>query len=197
MGTLEKEVTLALARSIAAHLEETSRVILTRSDDYLLDIHARTAKANTNRADLFISLHTGGSAAHTTRGINIFYYQLPNGSPVTSLSKSAPAYVEETAAPPWRKIQLRHLAGSRLLAQALQKGLQALDEKQPCELHGAPLAVLQGADMPAVLIELGYLTNPVDEKALIDGEQLSAYAQMIALAVEEFLAKRVALKPKP
>jgi len=74
-GTFEKNVTLTLARIIAEELGNTYRVILTRTDDYLLDIPARTAAANHLEADLFISIHAGGSFLHQASGMSLYYFK--------------------------------------------------------------------------------------------------------------------------
>jgi len=71
---MEKSITLSLARRIAAALEDDCKVVLTRTDDYGMKIFERTAAANHLKADLFISLHTGGSFLHKTSGISIFYF---------------------------------------------------------------------------------------------------------------------------
>jgi N-acetylmuramoyl-L-alanine amidase len=196
-GSLEKKVTLALARSITRHLGEAYRVILTRTDDVHLDTYGRTAKANYNRADLFISLHTGGSPLRTTRGINIFYYQVPARFLLHSDSEGKQTELADPLATPWHEVQLIHVTESRQLAEILQKTLQAMPSKPSCHIQSGPMAVLQGAAMPAVLLELGYLTNPIEEKELSDPEMLSAYAETIAEGIETFLLNRLAQNPKP
>ena len=72
-GTFEKNVTMEFARVLAAKLEKTYKVVLTRTDDYLVDSLKRTAMANHLHADLFISIHTGGSFLHHARGISFYY----------------------------------------------------------------------------------------------------------------------------
>ena len=73
-GLLEKDVCLALARNLALRLESNYTVILTRSDDYQVELQQRAAIANQADADMLISLHTGAGYVHATRGIAIFYY---------------------------------------------------------------------------------------------------------------------------
>ena len=74
-GTFEKTVTMELARVLALELEKTYNVILTRTDDYWIDILKRTAMANHLNADMFISIHTGGSFLHQASGISLYYYE--------------------------------------------------------------------------------------------------------------------------
>ncbi len=79
-GTQEKMVALNLARLIADQLKTGCRVVLTRSDDYRLDISGRTAVANQSRADIFISLHTGGSFSRSISASTVYYYRQFIGS---------------------------------------------------------------------------------------------------------------------
>ena len=78
--TFEKNVSLTLARILAEELGNTYRVILTRTDDYWLDIPARTATANHVAADLFISIHTGGSYLHKASAMTLYYFKEVSGT---------------------------------------------------------------------------------------------------------------------
>ncbi len=186
-GALEKNITLALARLIARELESDFRVTFTRTDDYGLDLFKRTGTANNKQADLFISLHTGASFLHNAKGLTIFYYQ---GVSMNAY-KDDPSAAADTDAvrPPWHEIQERHVTQSARLAETIQKQLLAQETFIESRLQRAPLAVLEGADMPAVLIEIGYLTNPIEEKALNDQATLADYARGISQGIRVFLRK--------
>ncbi len=186
-GTLEKNVTLALARLIARELESDFRVILTRTDDYGLDLFKRTGTANNKQADLFISLHTSASFLHNAKGLTIFYYQ---GASLNAYKDDPPASaITNTSHPPWHEIQDRHVTQSAFLAEMIQKQLLAQATFIESKLQKAPLVVLQGADMPAVLIEIGYLTNPIEEKTLNDQATLADYARGISRGIQAFFRK--------
>ncbi len=73
-GFYEKSIALTISRLISKELKNDFSVILTRTDDYFLDLSQRVAKANNNSGDLFISIHTGGSFNKKSKGINIFYH---------------------------------------------------------------------------------------------------------------------------
>jgi len=73
-GKLEKDMTLKLAEMIASDLGTRFNIILTRREDTELEIQERTAVANHFKADLFISIHAGGSFVHKTKGISICYF---------------------------------------------------------------------------------------------------------------------------
>lgn len=175
-GTVEKTITLTIARMLLTELESRYRVILTRADDLEVDPADRTAKANTEKADLFISIHTGASFLHEASGVEVFVFETPPGQmPVQ----------EEKKIKTWDRVQITHKKGSREFAEALLNSIDMTGTE--VRFHSAPLVVLEGADMPAVLLEIGHLTNPLDEKKLSDTAELTVIAKAIAAAVLEFL----------
>ncbi len=189
-GTLEKIASLNFARLLAAELKNEYEVAFTRIDDYLVDIPERTAVANHSSADLFLTIHTSGSIIHGTKGVTIFYYNKmltsvrTNGIPSSKLNTNHNSMVT-----PWNDIQIKHKSTSLALAKRLQSGINKLKKNKNCKIRGAPFVVLAGADMPAVLIEIGHLTNPVEEKELVNNELLSDLAKVIRYGIDEFFAK--------
>ena len=185
-GTLEKTVTLQLARLIATKLEPEFKVVLTRTDDYQVDLAQRTAAANHLNADVFIAIHTGGSFVHSTTGTAIFHYQ--NRSGFESSREKVPSSTRTRDNKPvlWKNVQNSHMNRSRALAGMIDQRLKDLPTLRS-RIEGAQLAVLQGAAMPAVLIEVGYLTNPAEEKNLRDQGYLLDLAGQISLGIEDFL----------
>jgi N-acetylmuramoyl-L-alanine amidase len=186
-GLLEKDVCLTLARNLALRLESRFRVILTRSDDYLVELQQRTAIANQAAADLLVSLHTGAAYLHTTRGIDIYYYSdAGRTSPMDDTDRLVPADDPRQ----WSRTQLRHQAASLALAAALKKRLDQDPDATPCSIRGAPLAVLEGADMPAVLIEIGQITRPATEARLAALQDGGWLAGPIVDGIQDFLRER-------
>jgi len=188
-GTLEKTVTLNLARIIAVELSDTYKVFLTRSDDYWLDVFSRTAAANHAAADLFISIHTGGSFQHKASGMSLYYYKEVSGPALAPEAEDLKLSRSTATQIPWGKIQSRHKTTSSVLAELIRKRIneQAIFIKS--KVQGAPLRILEGADMPAVVIEIGYITNPAQEKSLRDINVLSGIAKGIRNAVDDFYKK--------
>jgi N-acetylmuramoyl-L-alanine amidase len=180
-GSTEKEVCLAVARQLTHLLEPTYRVVLTRSDDYDMALWERTAIANHHKADLFISIHTAASYLRNTNGVCIYHYQ-PAAKALPDLS---PAH---STAHAWDRIQMVHLTASQALAATLQSPLTMLPGQPAVKVIPAPLVVLQGADMPAVVIEVGYLTHPTTEEALQSTEHQAAIARAIAKGVALYLS---------
>jgi N-acetylmuramoyl-L-alanine amidase len=92
----------------------------------------------------------------------------------------------------WSNIQIRHQNDSKILAGLILKSLkEKVGEKieYSTDIIGAPLLVLEGADMPAILIEVGYITNPKEEKSLNDINVLTDIAEKIKKGIDDFFEK--------
>ena len=189
-GIQEKTVTLNLARSIADQLKTGCRVVLTRSDDYRLDISERTAVANQSKADIFISLHTGSSFSSSISGETVYFYQQFIGSALTAESETPQSLTESNIPVSWDQIQSKYRITSQKLAKSIQDQLNNVRQPPDTKIQGAPLLVLEGADMPAVAIEIGNLSNPNEEKALGDTEFLAVIARAIAKGIDAFFAEK-------
>ena len=189
-GIQEKAVTLNLARMIADRISDDYKVVLTRTDDYWVDIPDRTAVANNQKADLFISLHAGGAFLHSVGGTSVFYYDSYSDSTIREKKPALDPLQDPDAPIPWNRIQDRHLTRSKKFAGIVQSALFRITQNSDNSIRGAPLVVLKGADMPAVLIELGYLTHPNESKALVDENFLILITDAIIKAIEDFLSKK-------
>ena len=187
-GTLEKAVAIELAQLIAAQLQRDYKVTLTRTDDYHVDLDNRTALANHLKADLFVSLHTGGSFVYGTAGPIVYYYQ--SASKLSSTRGENPTLRGESNGMPipWDRLQDKYREKSRILAGMIRSRLSTMNSIGNSRVQGAPLAVLQGARMPAILIEVGYLTNPAEEKNLRNNRFLMNVAAEISKGIEDFLS---------
>lgn len=188
-NSLEKTIALTLARILESALANKYTVILTRTDDFWLNLPERTAKANHSKADLFISIHNSGSFLHQGDGISIFYYKNDLGNrPLDETSPLKPAE-ENSSLILWSDTQKNHMKSSIVLCDSLQKSLADI-EGVKIRIIGAPLYVLAGAEMPAVLIEIGYLTSPVEEKKMNDANYLTHLARTISGGIEGFFQNR-------
>jgi len=185
-GTLEKAMTLKVAKILAARLHENYRVVLTRRDDYPVGILERTATANHLKADIFISIHTGGGFIHKTSGISIFFFKKAALRAFRPQTEDPAIFKNKTGPIGWDDLQIKHTTNSQRLAESIQAGIQAQKQPLTCKRDSAPLLVLAGADMPAILIEIGYLTNPSDEKALKDPKAVSRLVEGIYQGISHF-----------
>ncbi len=177
-GIVEKQVMLALARNISEILTPSFKVHLTRSGDYHIDIKYRTSVANNHGADLFISLHAGGSQSS---GVSVWtiYHDRP---------KALPSYNQKTAQTPfpWDQMQQRYIQSSISLAEKIGKRLEKGAAGQAVDVMGASLPVLSGANMPAVLIETGCLTHPPTARKFANADYINAVAGDIASGIIDF-----------
>ena len=175
-GTLEKEITLNVARRLRTAIERQLglRVILTRSGDAMVPLDERAAVANNSRADLFISLHANASVRETATGAEVFHLGSAEYDSQTrnafGLSSQAIPMVGGGARVldivPWEMAQLRFVDHSARWAQIITEELSRQVPMSRRGLQQAPFRVLVGANMPAALIEMGFISNPGQETQL-------------------------------
>lgn len=189
-GTLEKTVTLLLARMIADELGDQYLVVLTRTDDYSLGLYGRAAAANNIKADIFISLHTGGSFLHEASGMSVVFFKEVIKPAMTPEAIPKKHFENKKANINWDTIQNKYITKSKVLAQLIQDRLLGHSKFKKSRIQSAPLLVLKGAEMPAILIEIGYLTNPVEENALREPNVLSDLAKGISKGINDFFQEK-------
>ena len=198
-GTLEKAVTLSAARRLKSVLETRlgARVLLTRDDDRVVQLDERAAFANNNKADLFISLHANASLRRTASGAEVFYLTLDRADEearrvAESEGVAMPVFgggSREVDVILWEMAQTQHLAASADFARIAETQLRGAVPVSPRAIQQAPFRVLVGANMPAVLIEMGYISNPEQEAAMAAAPFQARFAQAIADAVAAFFAR--------
>jgi N-acetylmuramoyl-L-alanine amidase len=193
-GAIEKELTLAIARRVKGVVEARLglRVLLTRDDDRNVPVDERTAIANNNKADLFISLHANASLRRATSGAMIFTAAFERDAAANATAGGAervPTFgggAREIELVLWDLAQTRHLDRSAAFAGILE---QQMRERVPVAAQAvdrAALRVLESANMPAVLVEIGYLTNR-EQEALIKSDAFqSALTQSLYEAIVKF-----------
>lgn len=194
-GTLEKDVTLSIARRLESLLEGGLgvRVLLTRDDDRAAPLDRRTAVANNNKADVFISLHANASPRASATGASVRTAAFdPGESARASLAaESLPAVggrMRDLNLVRWDLAQVRHVERSQQLASFVARQLAERVPMDPHPVSGEPLRVLEAANMPAVVVEIGYLTNPEQERQMASGDFQGRIAQALFDALLEFRA---------
>ncbi|MBW1956788.1 MAG: N-acetylmuramoyl-L-alanine amidase [Deltaproteobacteria bacterium] len=185
-GSVEKDVVLAFARLMETRLNQVYRVVLTRTDDYAVKIPMRTAAANHEKADLFISIHAAASLHPENHGIEVFCFEASD--PHGSREGEPSGFPGDAAQAPlfWDRLQARHQKASEAFAGILKEVL-GRELKMAVRIHQAPVLILKGADMPAVLMEIGYLTHPQDAKRLQNPAEAARFADAICDAVSDYL----------
>lgn len=193
-GLTEKDLTLAVARRLKATIEGRLgvRVLLTRDEDRNVPLDERAAVANNNKADLFISLHANASMRPATSGASIYVAAFDDAAraSATVAPERVPIFgggLRDIELVLWDLAQIRHVDHSAEFARLLELQLRdrvPLVGARPFER--APFRVLESANMPAALIELGYLTNPEQAGQLADAGFQNAFVQGVYDAVVKF-----------
>ena len=199
-GTLEKDVTLSVARRLKAALEARLglRVILTRDRDEAVALDERAAVANNNKADIFLSLHANASVRASAGGAEVFYLSLADyGDEAQRVAQgegeALPVFgggTRDIEVILWEMAQARYIEQSALLARMIESGLRARVPMSPRAIQQAPFRVLVGANMPAVLVEMGFISNPEQEKQLASDTFQSTLVQALVDSVVAFRNSR-------
>jgi N-acetylmuramoyl-L-alanine amidase len=197
-GMAEKQMALDVARRVKSLIEARLgiRVVLTREDDRRVSLDERAALANNNKASLLISLHANAALAPSVAGAEVFYESL---DPELEAARRA-AEANSVTLPVlgggtrtidvvrWDLAQARHIDSSQVLANFLEDELRTRVPLGPRPLQQAPMRVLAGANMPAALIEMAYLTNPAQEKRASSSDYQVSISQAIYETVLRFRA---------
>jgi N-acetylmuramoyl-L-alanine amidase len=175
-GALEKDVTLSVARRLKASLEARLgvRALLTRDADRTMSLDERAALANNNKADLFISLHANASLRPAASGAEVFYLSLDEYGDEAELAARPEGELlpvfgggsRDIQLILWEMAQARYIEQSAAFARLVEAELRERVPMSARAIQQAPFRVLVGANMPAVLVEMGFITNAAQERAL-------------------------------
>jgi N-acetylmuramoyl-L-alanine amidase len=192
-GTKEKDLTLSIARRFKGAIEARLglRVLLTRDDDRSVPVDERTSVANNNKADLFVSLHVNASMRPSTQGAAVYVaaFDRDAAQAAANHGERVPTFgggSREIELVPWDLAQTRHLDQSSAFADMLEATLRGHVPLAAKPVERAPLRVLESANMPAILVELGYLTNPEQAKTLVSDAFQNAVVQALFEAVVKY-----------
>ena len=199
-GLLEKDVVLDVARRLKSVVEGRLgiRVLLTRDEDRLVPHDERASIANNNKADLFISLHANSSPNKTVKGAEVFYLSLDGlsdeakrlaGNPETRPVPVLGGGSRDIDLILWDMAQARHLAESSAFAVTVEEELRRRVEMSPNPVQQAPFRVLVAANMPAVLVELAFLSNPEEERLLATDEFKNKIVQALYDAILRYRSR--------
>ena len=198
-GLLEKDVALGLATALAGQLAESGiEARLTRATDTFIPLWDRARMANEAGADLFISLHLNAARARQAKGSEVFFLSLGAGDPqAAELAALENTQGPDGAGPNDDDIvagilsdlsQKAFLQESERLAVAIQAQLNRLAGIKQRGVKQAPFIVLRGAAMPAVLVEVAFISNPKEEARLKDPAFRAKVADAIVQGVRHFTA---------
>ena len=198
-GLMEKDLCLDVALRLGKLIEQKlpgADVVYTRSDDTFIPLEERTHIANDAKADLFISIHANSSPDHGARGVETYYLNL-KGSPEAMEVAARENAVSDEGIHDLEDLvkqiaRTEKIDESKEFAEDVQDSLAKRIQRtaKPVRNRGvrkAPFVVLIGADMPSILTEISFLSNPADEQLLKKPEHRQRIAEGVFQGVSEYL----------
>ncbi|MBI4757018.1 MAG: N-acetylmuramoyl-L-alanine amidase [Betaproteobacteria bacterium] len=207
-GTYEKSVTLAMARRLKTRIdgETNMRSLMTRDADFFVPLQQRVAKARRVKADLFVSIHADAFIKPTARGSSVFALS-ENGA-----SSSAARWLaqRENAADQIGGVNMDgkdiHLARTLLdlsqtatindslkLGRAVLNELGHVNDLHKAHVEQAGFAVLKAPDIPSILVETAFISNPEEERRLADDAYQDRMADAMLRGIRRYLARNPSL----
>jgi len=206
-GSLEKEVVLDVAMRLAGRLRERGlRVVMTRDSDRFVPLERRTAIANDARGDLFVSIHANAAEDHAARGIETYFLSLDatdeaaarvaereNGA-FRARGESAGPIDDPVVAILGNLMENEHLSESSAFARMAAGALANGAPHSSRGVKQAPFVVLVGLQMPASLVEVGFITNAQEEEHMRSRDGREKIAGELAGAVLDYGRRHDALR---
>ncbi len=197
-GMLEKDLVLKVAKDLKTLLEEKvgAEVVLTRDSDRFISLEERTAIANQHSADLFLSIHANSSSNRSTSGVETYYLNFARSNADREVAARENATTVRNVSDLEdliRKIaQAEKSSESREFASIVQRKLyggakQLFPMARNRGVRTAPFVVLIGANMPSVLAEVAFISNPRDEKLLKQEDNRQRIVQALFAGIEGYM----------
>jgi N-acetylmuramoyl-L-alanine amidase len=198
-GLMEKDICLDVALRLGKIIHQRlpgAEVVFTRSDDTFIPLEERTHVANEAKADLFISIHANSSHDHAARGIETYYLNLKGSPDAMEVAARENATANESIhdledivkkiARSEKIDESREFAAD--IQESLAKRIQKLNKTvKDRGVRKAPFVVLVGADMPSILTEISFLSNPADERLLKNPDHRQRVAEGLYQGVANYL----------
>ncbi len=173
----EKDVTLAIALALQKELakEGNWEIVLTRDADKAISFEDRRKAIAKIKPDLFLSLHINAGFGKSAAGFEIYY---PGFKDITDQKKQVKDGQKD--------VKNKYLNDSVRLAQILKKNLDTLFPRKERGLREADTPILEGMNIPAVVVEIGFATNPEERKKLLAANSQSEIAKTLAKSIKLF-----------
>jgi N-acetylmuramoyl-L-alanine amidase len=199
-GTREKDVTLAIARALAARLnaEPGMRAVLTRDRDEFLELRERIGRAHAAHADLFVSVHADSIADRSITGASVYVLSVHGASSeaarwlaerenAADLVAGARPDDQGTLEPVLIDAAQSEIIGiSASAAERVVSALEGVGEVRKAQVQRAGFVVLKSRDIPSMLIETAYISNPAEERRLRSTGQQARLADAIASGIRSY-----------
>lgn len=197
-GLYEKDVVLDISQRLGRLLQArlAADVIFTRNDDSFIPLEERTAIANRELADLFVSIHANSSTDTEARGVETYYLNFSSSPEALEVAARENASSEKSIHELQdlvKKIALKDkIEESREFAADVQQSLYSGVSARNAAIHDrgvkkAPFVVLIGANMPSILAEISFLSNPEDEQRLGSAAYRQKIAQSLYLGISRYV----------
>ena len=208
-GTLEKTVTLSIARRVRAQIEQTDtmRAVMIREGDYFIPLHERVNKALRAQADLFISIHADAFYKASAKGSSVFVLSEKGGSSVAArwlAKRENDADLMGGVRADVKNIFLRQtlmdltttkqIENSQTLARGILEEIGGINDLHKSVVENASFAVLKAPDIPSILIETAFISNPEEERKLTDEVHQERIASAIVAGLSRYLATNPPLR---
>jgi N-acetylmuramoyl-L-alanine amidase len=208
-GSREKEVTLTIARRLKALLdaEPNMRAVLTRDGDYFLPLHERVDKARKIRADLFVSIHADAFVKAHARGSSVFALSERRATSEAARWLARKENEADLIGGVNLDVKDKYLAQTLLdlsqtatidhslrLGNSVLRRLATVNTLHRGQVEQASFAVLKAPDVPSILVETAFISNPEEEKRLNDEAYQDKLAQAILQGIRDYVARH---PPRP
>lgn len=202
-GLREKEVTLDIAKRLKSVLEaQGARVVLVRDRDRFIPLEERSEIAEDARADLFVSIHINANRRRNVNGFEVYSISSKvsdSQRAALSLKKSKPRVNGSFAGQPskalqatlWDMVHTYNRGESKELSRLICRQAQCDLDTASADTKNANFSVLRETAAPAVLVEVGYLSNPREERLLRQDEYRQSVAESLARGIAAYAAERV------
>ncbi|MCA9470815.1 MAG: N-acetylmuramoyl-L-alanine amidase [Nitrospirales bacterium] len=198
-GTREKDIVLKVSKQLKQMITErlNAKVLMTREDDVFIELEDRAKFANSEKADLFVSIHINSHPKHSVKGLELYHFGQasdPRALEVAARENGTPL---ENNGPAWQfiladKLTDKKIDESRDLAWIARKALVGhLRKHYKIKDHGvktAPFFVLRNTTMPGILAEIAFVSNPIEEKLLRSTTYQTRVAEGIYQGIKAYVA---------
>jgi len=196
-GLMEKDLVLDVALRLGKLISQQlgAEVVYTRSDDTFIPLEDRTRIANTEKADLFISIHANSSPEPSATGVETYYFNLTSDKSgldlATRENATSASSISDLNDLLHKAVLQTKLEESRDFAQRVQASLWTSSVKMNNRsrdrgVRQAPFVVLIGATMPSILAEIGFVSNPHDEKLMRKNDQRQKIAEALFKGISQY-----------
>lgn len=207
-GTREKDITLAIAKKLKAQIdaEPNMRAVLTRDGDYFIPLHGRVVKARKLQADLFISIHADAFTKPEARGSSVFALSERGATSASARYLANKENESDLIGGVSLNVKDPHLARTLLdlsqtamindslkLGKAVLGHIENVNELHKGSVEQAGFAVLKSPDIPSILVETAFLSNPEEERKLKDDAFQDKLAASILSGIKKYFASNPAL----